>query len=103
MTTLAGYNIALIKDPRLAVTCICIALLVVFLVLLYIGVHTVQWIFARRQFGIELVHSLRALRHGYASLGNRDGGNDLLPDRLQNPDHYQDKNLTNFGSTAATN
>ena len=102
LTALAGYNIALIKDPRYVMFCLGLAMLVAFIALLHISVHALRWIFARRQFGIEFVSRLRALRSGYALWENGNGEQDLLPDRLQNPHNYQNQNLTNFNSTAAT-
>ena len=102
VTTFAGYNIALIKDTRHVVSCVGLVLLVTLIMFLYIIVRALRWIFARRQIGIEVVPRLRALRRRYVLLRNGNGEEDLLPDRLQNPHLYQDKNLTNFNSTAAT-
>ena len=102
VTAFAGYNIAIIKDPRYVVFCVGLVLLITLIMFLYICVHAIRWIFARWKFGIDFVSRLRALHCGYLLLGNGNGEEDLLPDRLQNPHHYQDKNLTNFNSTAAT-
>ena len=97
LTAVASFNIALIKDPRYVTFCIGLALLFTFIMLLHISVHALRWILRRRQFGIEFVSRLLALRHGYMLWG--DGNGEDLPDRLQNPHHYQDKNLTNFNCT----
>ena len=95
---LACYNLALIKNPQHADIYKCLAGLLSVVMVLRISMHALRWIFARRQFGIELVHRLQALRRGYVWLGNGNGEEGLLPDRLQNPHRYHNKNLTNFSA-----
>ena len=102
LIAIVGVNVAAIKDPRFILTCVVLVLLITMVILLYISLHTLQWIFARRQFGIKFMSRLRAMRHGYGVWGDWNGMEESLPDRLQNPHHYQDENLTNFNSTVAT-
>lgn len=111
-TSIAGYNIAQIKDRKRANLCATLGFFFSILPAIYLCVYTVHWCMTRRKFGLEFLNKVHPLRRGYQWISNRNHstvggsggggggavGGEPLPHRMEDPDHYHKRNMTRFDS-----
>ena len=104
-TSIAGIDIAEIKDIRFYKPFIVLTTVFVVTPLFYISFITIHWLYTQRKWGKDFIVNIQAWRQGYDwwSFESDSNFEDSLPDRLVHPDQYHEGNLSLFTSLSVNN
>ena len=94
-TTIVCINIAELKAHKWSRFLVALSYIVGVLPLFYVSFVTLHWMYSRREFGRRMIGRV----HGWIAGINRrqmvaTGSVEYLPDRLINPDEYEEEDLT---------
>jgi hypothetical protein len=91
--TIIGISVAVMISPDTLYFFYVLGVIFSLVPILYFIAGFLFWIHTHKRYSINILHRLRAMRHGYDSLPDEQ---ESLPDRIKNSGEYHRGNLSNF-------